>query len=389
MIAVLLSLLLALSLAFVGNNDASAAPVEPTDPIDGSEEGDDLSGTGGDDLIHGHGGDDAIQGYGGNDTITGDGGDDHLKGGEGDDLVLGGPGNDWLEDRDSVGHDTLRGGGGDDTIWAYSPAGGTHAYGGAGNDELDWSAGDATLDGGTGDDSFTLESPDRDYGLNSGSIDGGDGWDIVTLPFYSYAQRDLMFRADGSAQLTDGTDTIEFANVEEFHLGVGDYLVDASQTTTGVHVVADHEVLFGGDVTLLGGSGNDTLIDGNVIDGGAGDDVLGASQSGSTLTGGEGNDTFAYEFNPYYEDEHGWYGSARATITDFNPAEDRLDLTVSYIEDWSQGPDPVHFDPPEVSIVDDPDNNQTIVMVGGDQAMVLQGVTGLDPSLLNVTYNPY
>lgn len=389
MIAVLIAFALLLAVTVAGS-DADAAP-EPTapEPIDGSDDGDDLSGTGGDDLMHGRGGDDTIQGFGGDDTITGDAGDDYIRGGDGDDLVWGGRGNDHLRDRDTGGDDTMRGGAGDDTFDIQSPDGRTLAFGGADDDSFLWTDGEATLDGGTGDDSFTLESPDQDYGLNSGWIDGGGGRDIATLPFYSYAQRDLVFRADGRAQLTDGTDTIDIANVEEFHLGVGDYLVDASQTTTGVHVVADHDVLFGGDVTLLGGSGNDTLIDGNVIEGGAGDDVLGASQSGSTLTGGEGNDTFAYEFNPYYEDDHGWYGSARATITDFNPAEDRLDLTVSYIEDWSQGPDSVHFDPPGVSIVDDPDNNQTIVMVGSEQAMVLQGVTGLDPSLLNVTYNPY
>lgn len=383
MFAFLLALALVLALATSGD-----AAMDAPDPIEGDDQANDLSGTGGDDLIHGNRGDDTIQGYGGDDTITGDGGDDHLKGGAGDDLVRGGPGNDWIEDRDSDGDDTLRGGGGDDTFDIHSPEGQTLANGWTGDDTFRWSAGDATLDGGRGDDSFTLESPDQDYGLNSGSIDGGDGWDIVTLPFYSYAQRDLMFRADGSAQLTDGTDTIEFANVEEFHLGVGDYLVDATQTATGVHVEGEHDIFWDGDITLLGGSGDDTLIDGNVIDGGAGDDWLGASRFGSTLTGGEGGDTFAYDYDPYYDDPHGWYHSATAQITDFNPAEDRLALTISYAETYYEGDNTVHVDPPEVTIVADPDNGQTLVLVNGRTAMALQGVSGLDPALLEVSYNP-
>lgn len=386
MFAVLLALALVLTLATSGD-----AAMDAPDPIEGDDQANDLSGTGGDDLIHGNGGNDTIQGYGGDDTITGGGGDNHLKGGAGDDLVRGGPGNDWIEDRDSDGDDTLRGGGGDDTFDIHSPEGQTLANGWTGDDTFRWSAGEATLNGGDGDDTFALGgpgSPDQDEGPNSGSIDGGDGRDVVTLPFYSYAPRELLFRADGSAQLSDGTDTIDFANVEEFHLGRGDTLVDATQTTTGVHVEGEHDIFWDGDITLLGGSGNDTLIDGNVIDGGAGDDLLGASRFGSTLTGGEGGDTFAYDYDPYYDDPHGWYHSATAQITDFNPAEDRLSLTISYVEEYSEGPDTIHVDPPEVTIVSDPDNNQTLVMVNGEAAMALQGLSDLDPSLLDITYNP-
>ncbi|WP_372884158.1 M10 family metallopeptidase C-terminal domain-containing protein [Shimia sp.] len=66
---------------------------------------------------------------------------------------------------------------------------------------------------------------------------------------------------------------------------------------------ADHDILYGagGDDTLLGGAGDDVLIDGTGSD---------------LLSGGEGADIFVMT-----------HDGERDRITDFDPAEDRLDLS--------------------------------------------------------------
>ena len=65
-----------------------------------------------------------------------------------------------------------------------------------------------------------------------------------------------------------------------------------------------------GDDFLDGGRGRDHLV------GGAGDDVLLGGGGTDTLTGGTGNDTFVQDFSL----------SGRDDITDFNPAEDTIDI---------------------------------------------------------------
>jgi T1SS-143 domain-containing protein len=83
--------------------------------------------------------------------------------------------------------------------------------------------------------------------------------------------------------------------------------------------------LFGND-TLVGNGGNDTLIgnDGNdILIGGTGDDVLVGGQGNDTLTGSAGMDLFKWEAG-----DHGTEGMPDIDlITDFNPDEDKLDLS--------------------------------------------------------------
>lgn len=70
---------------------------------------------------------------------------------------------------------------------------------------------------------------------------------------------------------------------------------------------------------LTGGAANDLLIGGDLavtLEGGAGDDILVAGAGAATLTGGAGRDLFVLTAN-----------GALNRITDFNPAEDRLDLS--------------------------------------------------------------
>ena len=84
----------------------------------------------------------------------------------------------------------------------------------------------------------------------------------------------------------------------------------------------------GGDDVLSGGSGNDSVSggDGNdriyggegndTLDGGNNDDVIWGNAGNDLLTGGAGADTFGFD-----------YGHGNDTITDFDVAEDFIDLS--------------------------------------------------------------
>ena len=77
-------------------------------------------------------------------------------------------------------------------------------------------------------------------------------------------------------------------------------------------------LVFNGDDTLTGSSGNDVLFGyggDDVIHGGAGNDKLGGSKGFDTLTGGPGHDIFV--FNEPLD------GTSIATVTDFSPSQDR------------------------------------------------------------------
>lgn len=86
------------------------------------------------------------------DVLSGNGGDDQITGADGGDTLNGDAGNDTLHGE--AGDDTLNGGEGNDTF-----------YGGSGTD---------VLNGGSGDDKFLV------YEMSSGTVDGGDGWDVVS-----------------------------------------------------------------------------------------------------------------------------------------------------------------------------------------------------------------
>ncbi|MDP3269348.1 MAG: type I secretion C-terminal target domain-containing protein, partial [Legionella sp.] len=103
-------------------------------------------------------------------------------------------------------------------------------------------------------------------------------------------------------------------------------VVDATQNDlegggTNDHIIGSelNDVLIGifGDDLLEGKGGDDILI------GGEGNDVLIGGRGNDTLTGGEGSDVFKWE-----AEDHGTLGLPEVDIvTDFNPQEDKLDLS--------------------------------------------------------------
>lgn len=202
-----------------------------------------------------------IYGGEGNDILQLFDADDFASGGIGDDMISSGAGDDTVHGDD--GNDTIDGGLGNDTI-----------YGGDGNDFIAGGRGDDYISGGSGND----------------IVNAGNGADTV----YGGNGNDVLNGAGGNDHLDGGrgNDTIDGGSGDDFIYGNK------------------------GSNTLFGGAGNDTVNTGDhtsSADGGTGDDLIVArlKKGGDhTLTGGEGADTFEFQYQTSRK-------SADVVITDF------------------------------------------------------------------------
>ncbi|MFK7762711.1 MAG: hypothetical protein AB8B62_05580 [Roseobacter sp.] len=233
---------------------------------------------------------------------------------DGDDTAIGGAGNDTLYA--AVGDDNLQGGAGDDSL---SGGGGDDTLtGGIGDDTLEGDAGNDDLQGGAGADSFVVSD-----GFGNDTIAGGDDNDQIDLSGLT-GPVTVTFTGDESGEITDGSDTITFSEIEHLILSDQDNHVDGSASTkVSISTGSGDDTIIGGDGglgrgdlidggdgndsisglggldTLYGGDGNDTIDGGDwddLIDGGDGDDVIEAGDEASvgdddTIYGGAGNDT--------------------------------------------------------------------------------------------------
>ena len=229
-----------------------------------------------------------------------------------------------------AGNDTLLGGDWSDSL-----------LGGAGNDSIDaGSAGQDAVDGGSGDDTIVTHS--------AATVVGGAGNDLLTakggtLNGYGGAGNDTLTSVAGNDEL--------------FGEGGNDVLSSGA-----------------GDDLLDGGSGNDKL------NGGDGSDVLIGGAGADTLTGGAGADVFVYT----YDDDSTLKNFD--VITDFNPADDKLNLNmvVDHIVDYKAksgalkatilNQDEVGFDKTTGMLYVNTDEDDTI-----EFAIKLTGVTELTP----------
>ena len=311
--------------------------------------GDDtITGTAGADTIDALAGDDTVFGLGGNDVIDGGAGNDRLNGGGGYDvasyasatsgvtvsLALSG-----AQQTDGAGVDTLShfegllGSAFADHLTGGA-TGGDALYGGAGDDILDdgLQNGDGTLlgaymEGGAGNDVFVVHNIYDDVRESPGG-----GVDEVRTDLDNYSApanvEDLIFtgagastlngnslnndiQATGSSDLTlngfDGNDTIQGGMLaggqSTIYGGSGNDTVSFVSATGGIALslaVASYQDTGGagsyfvsGIENLTGSAHNDTLngdSGANVLQGGAGDDVLSGASGGDVLAGGLGDD---------------------------------------------------------------------------------------------------
>ncbi|WGW04689.1 Hint domain-containing protein [Tropicibacter oceani] len=291
------------------------------DTILGGDGNDNIFARDGNDSIDGGSGNDTIFGGLGGDTIAGGDGDDYIDGGDGDDFLttglgqdtlIGGAGNDTL--MNSAGDDSLVGGAGDDSIVATlgndtleGGDGNDTLDGGADNDSLSGGAGDDVLEGGSGDD-YMDGGDDQDRfilrdGFGTDTIIGGEGgvdFDTIDLSALTVAVT-VTYTGSEAGTISDGTNTITFSEIEHLNLTDGSDTVDAvTNWADAIHVdgrggddsIEGGVSLVAGD-TLIGGAGNDTLRgwDGDdTLIGGDGNDVLTGDQGSDSLEGGAGND---------------------------------------------------------------------------------------------------
>ena len=218
-----------------------------------------------------------LRGGSGNDTLTSGSGPDELDGGTGYDIAsysgrpdsvtvsLDGVANDGRTDEGdnalavervigSQAIDTLTGGTGADRLEGRGND--DRLFGGGGADTLVGNTGRDTMDGGDGDDVF-LADPTSD---GADALQGGAGSDRAD---YSARRGGVVVDADGRQDDGDRPGSLSFVGP--------------------VPVIA-----------LLGSSEGDLVQpDVEVLRGGAGDDVLGASPAGGRLLGGGGTDVLA------------------------------------------------------------------------------------------------
>ncbi len=239
----------------------------------------------------------------GNDTLGGDNGPNGLKGNDGNDSLAGGAGNDVLD-----------GGAGNDTA-DYSSDGpgivaslmtGTASGASAGNDTL---IGIENLVGGAGKDTLTGDANDNVLvgGAKNDTLSGGDG-------------NDVLAGGTGDDQLNggNGNDTADFS-AETAAVTVSLVAGTASGATAGSDTLSAVE-------NILGGTAGDVLsgdTNANTIMGGDGNDTIAGDAGADLLGGGSGADTFVYAA---VSDST---GATYDTLTAFNTADDRLDLTVA------------------------------------------------------------
>jgi Ca2+-binding RTX toxin-like protein len=203
----------------------------------------------------------AAIGSGYSDTLAGSATADALFGGAGDDRLEGGDGADFLQGDD--GADNYLGGTGSDTIVA--------------------ALGDQSLDAGPGDDIVVVYRGAEPARLNSISLgDGNDQLSIQPGP-------QLSLTVSGGAgtnlaHIWDGGATLVEVYLNQSHTGDGLALNGFSQIDSQP----------GMSMRLFGGDGPETIIGRgaqDVIDGGAGADLIQESGVGAILSGGAGDDT--------------------------------------------------------------------------------------------------
>lgn len=220
--------------------------------------------------IFGQGGNDAIAlsetngalpranlfGGAGTDTLTGGSGNDMLFGQAGNDTLLGKGGFDFLFG--GTDNDTLTGGDADDQV-----------FGESGNDRMVWNPGDDTdlNEGGSGID--TVE------------VNGGNGAEAFTAT------------ANGTRVRYDRVNPAPFS----LDIGTSESLVlNANGGDDTFSATGNLAALI--QITVDGGSGNDTILGSNGADvllGGEGDDFIDGQQGNDVALLGAGNDVFQWD----------------------------------------------------------------------------------------------
>ncbi len=369
--------------------------------------------TANDDLIEAGAGNDSILAGDGNDEVYGGTGNDIIDDGVGNDTLLGEDGSDTFTIGEADGTDAITGGedaGNTDTDTVdFSGVANTdgvdvtfdgaesadYQVGTTGSDgtfdnieqvigtdnndtidmaldtsgmDVDTGAGDDTVIGGTGDDSIDAGTGDDTIAVNDNfgddTIDGGTdagNTDVDVLDASNViADTTLDLTAPETGTLTNGTDTLTFAEIEEFMLGSGD---DSVTGSAGDDIID----LGQGADTIAGGAGNDTID--------LGEDAPGVTDGDPdviVLEDGFGDDTVTNFDAPTPNGD--------GTFTGI----DTLDVTGLYdLPLGDPAREPVNTN--DVTVTDDGNGNAVLTFPNGE-TITLDGITPTeadDPFYLN------
>lgn len=266
--------------------------------------------------------DDYVLGLGGADTMNGAGGNDRLYGGAGRDTIRGGDGNDILDGGDDLqlvatdsdnssdflfgegGNDTLRGKAGDDQL--FGGDGNDRLFGGIGHDVLDGGLGSDDLFGEAGNDllvatstrapgsplfaaaSFADIGSGRDAG---GTLDGGaDNDTIMTSHDFTGTMTVVGGTGTDTLILSQALDTYAWSNPNAFTNTI-DLLTGTGTTAFGSQLTVSGIENIDGDIYSDVFRGNNEA---NVLRGFGGSDRLTGRGGADTLDGGAGLDIADY-----------------------------------------------------------------------------------------------
>jgi Ca2+-binding RTX toxin-like protein len=273
----------------------------------------------------------------GSDTLIGGSGADYLFGGTGNDVLLGKGGNDLVFGGSN--NDTLNGGDGDD-----------QSFGELDNDRFIWNPGDDTdlNEGGSGID--TVE------------INGGNGAEAFTTT------------ANGTRVRFDRVNPAPFS----IDIGTCENLVlNANGGDDSFSATGNLAALI--QITVDGGSGNDTILGGNGADiliGGDDNDFIDGNQGNDTILMGAGDDVFQWDPGDGSDTVEGHAGNDRMIFNGSNIGE---------IFDVSANGSRVRFTRNIGNIVMDFDDVETldVTALGGADIFVINNLAGTDLTTLN------
>jgi Ca2+-binding RTX toxin-like protein len=235
-------------------------------------------GTGGNNTLSGGLGNDRLSGLAGNDTLSGGEGKDRLLGGDGNDILIGGRGTDTYTG--GAGSDTFRFNDQDeirsDTITDF-----------ARDDQVSVKIGGL---------SFVGDAPFRgkpgEYRFEEGRIEFDFDGDRLADDYV------VLQGFVGQLQLSGSDSLVVAADLNRVGTG-GNNTLSGGLGNDTLSGLAGNDTLNGGGGrdAMLGGDGNDVLNGGSGrdrLDGGRGNDVLTGGLGLDQLTGGAGNDTFRF-----------------------------------------------------------------------------------------------
>lgn len=250
-------------------------------------------------------------------------------------------------------------GGGDDLIQLSNATGNIVAF--SSNDELDAGAGNDSIALGSGSDTIRADvdgtNPttgtidlDQISGLENIVVNASTGTDVVSLTFDAVTSTTTETITIDGSDLTGVSDTISITNGigavdKRFHItgGVnGDTLAGAAGAAASGDTILggtgnDSLVGNGGLDVLQGEAGNDTLVGGasnDSLNGGAGSDAITANAGNDTIDGGDSDDTITMGANFTFDDriDGGAQGTGGDTLSVNGGVTDVNFLNTSNIE---------------------------------------------------------